>query len=512
VKKTSMALLSKKMVGLVLLLVQLIVFYVFFYVLKEYSFYLYGGCTLAGVFVVFYIINRNTDGGIKQTWLILIALMPVFGICLYLYVLADVPSLKLRKRISDVTEKSKYIIENDVGCINFLKNSGDCESGIFHYLYHTAYASVYCKTSSEYYPLGEDAFASMINELKKAESFIFMEYFIINSEGHMWNLIFEILKEKAEKGVDVRIIYDGMGSMLTTENDFEDILKDSGIKCHTFAPVKPFLSTYQNNRDHRKMLVIDGKTVFTGGINISDEYINRRKLFGHWKDNSVMLKGDAVRAFTLMFLRMWNTLSSDNVKYDEFIDDFTNINDALSDGYVCPYSDGPSGESRIAKSVYISILDNAREYVHIMTPYLVLDEEMREALKFAARRGVDVKILMPHVPDKWYAFALARTYYPELINSGVKIYEYTPGFVHAKTVVSDDVRAVVGTSNFDYRSLFLHYECCAYFYKSGIINCIEKDFDDAIGKSQLFSVRDYNSSSLFMRIAGRFLRAFAPLM
>ena len=260
------------------------------------------------------------------------------------------------------------------------------------------------------------------------------------------------------------------------------------------------------------MLIIDGKVAFSGGINISDEYINRRELYGHWKDNSVVLKGDAVKAFTIMFLRMWNTISDEEVSYEAFITNENPDNSTSGDGYICPYADGPSGDNRIAKSVYVSILDRAKDYVHIITPYLVLDEEMKEALKFAAKRGVDVIILMPHVPDKWYAFALARTYYPELLNAGVKIYEYTPGFVHAKTVVSDGVRAVVGTSNFDYRSLFLHYECGVYFYESSIINDIESDFCKTIEKSHKFIISDYKSTSFFMRIAGRFLRAFAPLM
>ncbi len=500
------------MVAFLLLTIQILIFALFFSVLKEYSFYLYGGSTVIGVVLIFFLINRNIDGGIKQSWLILMAVLPIFGVCLYLYVRADIPSSKLKQRINDTCRQSKFLVEYDTDKLHELNKIHDSDAGLFNYLYRTGDAPVYQSTYSEYFPLGEDAFKAMTEELKKAENFIFMEYFIININGHMWNLIYEILKEKVKQGVDVRVMYDGMGSLATTNEEFFEQINNSGIKCRIFAPVKPFLSTYQNNRDHRKMLIIDGKTAFSGGINISDEYINRRELYGHWKDNSIMLKGEAVKSFTLMFLRMWNTQGTDADEYEKYIHIPTTPSVYKDDGYVCPFADGPSGNERIAKSVYMSVIDRAQQYVHIITPYLILDDELKEALKFAAKRNVDVKILMPHIPDKWYAFALARTYYPELILAGVKIYEYTPGFVHAKTVVSDDLRAVVGTSNFDYRSLFLHYECAVYFYQCSVIDDINADFIQTLEKSQEFTVKDYKSTPVFMRIVGRILRAFAPLM
>ena len=283
-----------------------------------------------------------------------------------------------------------------------------------------------------------------------------------------------------------------------------------------FAPIVPALSTRQNNRDHRKIVVIDGKVAFTGGINLADEYINRKERFGHWKDTAIMITGEAVRSFTIMFLEMWsvdkNLRNMPLELFEKYLDIVPDKESEPGDGFIMPYGDSPLDNEAVGEQVYMDILYTAKDYVHIMTPYLILSNEMITALTYAAKRGVDVKIIMPHIPDKWYAFVLAKTYYNELLDAGVKIYEYTPGFVHAKVFTSDDEKAVVGTINLDYRSLYLHFECAVYLYQNEEIPSIEEDFQETFAKCQEVLPSDYKRQKFFDRMAGRVLRILAPLM
>ena len=277
-----------------------------------------------------------------------------------------------------------------------------------------------------------------------------------------------------------------------------------------FSPVKPALSTTQNNRDHRKILVIDGKVAFNGGINLGDEYINKIERFGHWKDTAVMITGDAVKSFTLMFLQMWNINERNHDDFKKYI--HIGVEEQNVKGYVMPYGDSPLDNENVGETVYLDILATAKKYVHIMTPYLIIDNEMMTALTYAAKRGIDVKLILPHIPDKKSAFMLARTYYPELLEAGVKIYEYTPGFVHAKVFASDDVKAVVGTINLDFRSLYLHFECGTFFYKVPTISFIEEDFQATLKKCKQITMEDYHKLNILYKIGGGFLKLIAPLM
>ena len=338
----------------------------------------------------------------------------------------------------------------------------------------------------------------------------------------MWGRVLNILKRKAAEGVEVRFMYDGMCELSLLPYNYPEKLEKLGIKSRMFAPIMPFISTHYNNRDHRKIVVIDGKVAFTGGINLADEYINRKKRFGYWKDTAVMIQGDAVRSFTLMFLRMWNgesnirrfgvpgtALPHDDYEYYLSVEQDRH---ADADGYVIPYGDTPYDGERVGEMVYLDIINQAKRYVHIMTPYLIIDSQMITALTYAAKRGVDVSIVLPHIPDKKYAFALAKTHYAELTRAGVKIYEFTPGFVHAKIFVSDDIRGVVGTINLDYRSLYLHFECAAYLHGVSELAVIEKDFEDTVKKSILITEEDIRNQKLLSRLAGKVLKPLAPLM
>jgi cardiolipin synthase len=366
---------------------------------------------------------------------------------------------------------------------------------------------LYDNTEVEYFPLGEHKFKAMLEELEKAKEFIFMEYYIVD-EGIMWDSILDILEKKAREGVEVRFMYDGMCSINLLPHDYPQKLNSLGIQCKVFSPIRPAISSHQNNRDHRKICVIDGIVAFTGGVNLSDEYINKINKFGHWKDTAVMFRGNAVKNFTVMFLQNWNIYTSNKEDYGKYI----KTSDIKAEGYVLPYGDNPFDKENVGELVYMDILNNARDYVHIMTPYLVPDNEMMLCLEYAAKRGVDVKIILPHITDNPTEYKIARTIYPRLIERGIKIYEYTPGFVHAKTVVSDDRKAVVGTINMDYRSMYLNMECAVYIQGMDEIHKIENDFQNTLYKCELIDLDNCKKYSLIKKIIGKILWLISPLM
>ena len=348
----------------------------------------------------------------------------------------------------------------------------------------------------------------MLQELEKATTSIYLEYFIID-EGKMWGSILEILARKAAQGIDVRVMYDGTCEFILLPKGYAEKLHKLGIKCRVFAPVTPFVSTHYNYRDHRKILTIDGKVAFTGGINLADEYINEKTLFGYWKDTAVMITGDATKGLEYMFLQAWNLKEKDFT----FPDLESNMSQSPArGGFVMPYFEDPLDNEHVGKQVYIDILNRAKRYVHIMTPYLILDGALETALKYAAKRGVDVTLLLPGIPDKKIPYALAKSHYAALTEAGVKIYEYTPGFVHAKVMVSDDKESVVGTINLDYRSLYHHFECAVYMYNTPCIQEIVHDFDSSIAKSRLVTRQSIKNEKTFYKVTGRLLKVIAPLL
>ncbi len=376
---------------------------------------------------------------------------------------------------------------------------------------HTAGFSAYHESGAVYYPLGEDKFADLMTELKKAEKFIFLEYFIIE-RGIMWNAVLEILKEKVKEGVEVRVMYDGMCSILLLPYRYPEELQKYGIKAKMFAPIVPFLSTSQNNRDHRKVVVIDGKVAFTGGVNLADEYINQVERFGHWKDVAVKIVGDAVRSFTVMYLQMWNVSEKGSEDYEKYLKDITFEKPLYHDGFVIPYGETPTRSMEVAKTVYESMIEGAVKYVHIMTPYFIVDREFLDSMRYAARRGVEVSMILPHIPDKKVVYYIARTFYPELLEAGINVYEYTPGFIHAKAFVSDDISAVVGTINLDYRSFYHHFECGVYFYDHSVVAKVEEDFQNTLRRCQKVTMGYYKKIPFYQKAVGRVSRLLAPLL
>jgi cardiolipin synthase len=481
--------------------------------LSRYMVYFYGGFTLLSALVIIYILNKEENPSFKLSWMIPIAAFPVFGIMFYLFgELQIIGKLMDKKHQANMEETETYLKQNPKVMDQLSKISRQ-DANLARYIKNIGHYPAYGNTNVQYYSLGETMFEAMKRELEAANRFIFMEFFIVEP-GEMWDEILGILERKVKEGVEVRFMYDGMCSLTLLPNGYVKQLQEKGINAKEFSPIKPVLTTYQNNRDHRKILVVDGHTAFTGGVNLADEYINRKVRFGHWKDTGVMLKGDAVTSFTMMFLEMWDISEKEPDDYGKYLKDpeYFYPLELSREGFVIPYGDSPLDGETIGKQVYLDIIHSAKQYVYIMTPYLILDYEMVKALTFAAKRGVETVIIMPRIPDKKYAFLLARSHYLELIRAGVQIREYKPGFVHAKVFSSDGTKAVVGTINMDFRSLYLHFECAVYLYRNEVIRGIDRDFKDTLEKCRIVSLEDVRNYPWYERFAGRALRLFAPLM
>ena len=459
--------------------------------------------------MIFYLFNNPMDSSAKLTWMFIIAVMPIVGAVFLYFTQANHGNRRLKRKEASLIEQTKDAIPQNERVMKELEEDGSGLDDLSVYLQRSGCFPVYDNTEVQYFPLGEYKFTAMLEELRKAEKYIYMEYFIVE-EGYMWSEILKILVEKAKAGVDVRVMYDGMCEISTLPADYWKLLEKEGIRAKAFSPIIPVMSSHYNYRDHRKILVIDGKVAFNGGVNLADEYINRIERFGHWKDTALMIKGDAVKSFALMFLQMWNITELSPV-FPPVTEDTGYTPDAPS-GYVMPYSDYPLDGERVGETVYMDILYRATDYVHIMTPYLILDGELETALKYAAKRGVDVKLILPGIPDKKMAYALAKSHYRELLRAGVKIYEYTPGFVHAKVFVSDDKKAVVGTINLDYRSLYHHFECATYLYKTACIPEIEGDFQDTLSKCRTVTEETIKNEKFSYKLMGGLMKFIAPLM
>ena len=493
---------------LVLLVVQVLFLFSIFHWFEEFLPHIYGGVVIFTVFMVLYLLNSSMDPTAKITWLVVVMLLPVFGALLFLYTQKNIGHRALRDHYAQLNKETEKSLTQNTETEKALRQSDPGAAALARYVGRSGCYPVYDHTSVTYFPLGEDKFKEMLIQLEKAEKFIFLEYFIVN-EGEMWGKILEILVQKAKEGVDVRMLYDGTCELSTLPHDYPKRLQKLGIKCKMFAPIKPFVSTHYNYRDHRKILVIDGKVAFNGGINLADEYINTYEKYGHWKDTAVMVEGEAARSFTRMFLHMW-FLDEKEKDFDRFLN--VPVTPQTAKGFVMPYGDCPLDKDKVGEQVYMDMLNRAQNYIYIMTPYLILDGELENTLKYAAERGVDVRIILPGIPDKYIPFALALTHYKSLLESGVKIYEYTPGFVHAKVFVCDDREAVVGTINLDYRSLYHHFECATYMWGTDCIPQILNDFILTQEKCREMTVNMLSSEPLKRRVLGFIAKAAAPLL
>lgn len=490
---------------ILLLLLEIAVLFAVYSMFNEYFRWFRLVQYLFSIGMVFYLFRCDMDATAKLTWLNLIMLFPVPATILLWGTRHDIGHRLIMRRVAELTETARGMIPQHSDILDRPEITDSATDDLCRYLNRSGCFPLYADTQVTYLESGEAKFAAMLEALQTAEHFIYLEYFIIG-EGYMWGRVLKILAEKAAQGVDVRVMYDGMCEMSTLSRDYPERLQALGIKCKPFSRIYPFISTHYNYRDHRKILVVDGKTAFNGGVNLADEYINRVERFGHWKDAAVMLRGAAVQSFTLMFLQMWNlTEPAPQWQAAEI------CVHADADGYVMPFSDCPLDSDKVGESVYMDILSRAKTYVHIMTPYLILDNELETALKFAAERGVDVRLILPGIPDKKASYALAKTHYAALTEAGVHIYEYTPGFVHAKVFVCDDEKAVVGTINLDYRSLYHHFECATYLYRCECIGAVEQDFQQTLAQCRAVTPETIKNERLGYKILGSIMKLVAPL-
>lgn len=496
---------------LLLLLLQLGILFIVFSRLQQHIIYAYWSFVLLSALTAILIINRPGNPAFKLAWMVPITFFPVFGMLLYLFVEFQAGTVWLNHRLQNVEQQMRKYVLQDPDVFEELEKTDKRVANLSRYVTEKGGFPTYKNYHTTYYPWGKDKFEALIEELNKAEKFIFMEYFIV-AEGKMWNTVLEILKKKVQEGVEVRFMYDGTCSISLLPYNYPKKLEEYGIRCKIFNPIKPALSTVQNNRDHRKIVVIDGKTAFTGGVNLADEYIGELERFGTWKDTAIMVQGEAVRNFTLMFLEIWN-VDEPQENYEKYLDASYCYGMTEGEGYVIPYGDSPLDHENVGELVYMDMINNAKDYIYISTPYLVPDNEMLTVLGYAAKSGVDVRIITPEIPDKWYVSVITRSFYRDLETLGVKVYEYKGGFNHAKMFLSDDKSAVVGTINLDYRSLYLHFECATYMYKTSCIKDIKADFDDMFeNRCHRITHDDINNRSFWSRFMSVILRTIAPLL
>lgn len=455
--------------------------------------------------LLLHVTNRDDNPYYRLAWTIVILLIPPFGAVMYLVFGGKKVPKELRERLSDVYPEDDFVQESDV--FNQLKEEGSSWTRLVRYIRHSSHFPIYENTRSEYLESGEKKFKRMKEEMRKAQKYIFLEYFIIK-EGTMWEQVFDILVEKVKEGVDVRLTYDDWGS--ATFPKLKKQCEDAGIKVVAFNPMVPKLAIQMNNRNHRKIMIVDGRVGIVGGMNLADEYINIGSKYGHWKDTAVLIEGDAVHSLTLMFLQFYSYYTGIEENADDFIYEFDSL--VPDNGYVMPFADAPTDEFDVGADAHLSMIYNAQEYVYIQTPYLIVGYEIIQALTLAAESGVDVRIIVPHIPDKKIVNQVTKSNYEVLVKSGVKIYEYEPGFVHSKTLVADDEACIVGTTNMDFRSYYLHFECSILFLGGPVVKDAYKDIMDTIDISIEITKEDVESIPLLLRVFRSFIKIFSGLM
>ena len=479
--------------------------------LNRYSTGISLASSVLALLVVLKIYGRDLNSAIKMPWMILIMAFPVAGVGIYLLCGHSGVNVGIRKHFQSLQEGLKPLLPDKENVLQTMMDDDRQTANMAHYISHSAGYPVYDNTDLEFYAKAEDGFEAQKEALRQAKHFIFMEYHAIE-DARSFAGMKKILFEKAKEGVEVRLVYDDVGSMGFISTDFVKQMEQHGIQCRIFNKIVPFVNIFMNNRDHRKITVIDGQVGFTGGYNLADEYFNITHPFGLWKDTGVRMEGDAVQSLTVMFLEMWNAIKKTDTEsdYAKYFPEITY--QAQQSGYVQPYADNPLDDEHTGENVYMNILNSAQKYAYFITPYLLISDEMRKAFTLAARRGVDVRIITPGIPDKKFVYKATRSYYNGLAKKGVRIFEYTPGFCHAKQCVVDDQAAVVGTINLDYRSLYHHFENAAAFYHKAAVLDVKADFDQLFEECHEVTEHYKNHRSTALRIGQCILRLFAPLL
>ncbi len=508
---------SKRFALIVLALLQIFFFVGLMLFFANQGVLAYTFLTIFTIVVAMFLLNQDElNPAYKLIWLLVFVLLPVLGLLFYLmWGHLHVPK-KRKKRFDEIDRRTHAALPQNPQVLEALRKDDSFLYNSARYLTDYANSPVYPADGVAYYPLGQDFFPPLLEALRSAKKYIFMQYYIIE-EGQMFGSILEILREKAAEGVDVRLIWDGFGSLLTLPEDYDKKLADYGIRCAVFSPISftIHVSDYAmlNHRDHSKITVVDGEIGFTGGLNLADEYINVKQRFGEWKDTAVMVKGDAAASLTAIFLLGWDFITGEVSDLSACLPPpQPTAMLSLGHGYVQPYWDSPLDIENVSENAYLNVINHASRYVYISTPYLILDHETITNLCLASKSGVDVRILTPGIPDKPMIFLVTRSYYPVLLKNGVRIYEYTPGFNHAKMYVSDDKMAIVGSANMDYRSLYLHFENSVAFYGGPIVEAVKADMLACFDKSHEVSLEETQQMPLHRRLAQTVVKFLAPLM
>lgn len=490
-------------------LILIIVFCVYFAAFSTYGFIFLLVCWLVNIPFLIFIANSKANTSFKLGWAMVVAIVPGGGALLYFLFANKRDTKRQRKKLAPYKD---YLLKmnSNTDVLESIKDENMDAYRLSNYIFNKSGSIPYKNTYTKYYPLGQFAWTDLIIELKKAKHFIFIEYYIIE-EGKFFNSILEILKEKVKEGVEVRLIYDDFGSMSKIGYFYYKQLKSFGINAVVFQRYKPFLDIKMNNRDHRKMIIIDGHTSFTGGMNLADEYVNEITRFGEWKDGGVLLKGEASEGFTALFLSLWDNYLKIKEDFSKYL--FNVYKDEMEElpcsGIVQPYGDVPFDYESVGENVYLNLINRAKKYIYISSPYLILDSSLVFALKNAARSGVDVRIVLPSIPDKKLVYEVSKSYAYELKKSGVKIYYYKPGFNHLKLILTDDMYASIGTINFDLRSFYLNYEDAVFLYKTESIKSFKDDFEYMFNNSNLDGDKKV---SIFRRIFWGILSCFSPML
>lgn len=508
-KKTVKILTHRAFLIPLMMLAQIAIILIILLRFRQYLLPFYILCLLISIITTVHIINGKSNPGYKIAWIVPIMGMPVFGVLIYSIFGGNSLGKKEKEKLKKLYNKEKeHLGKKDLN-LEEIRYENESAYTQAKYIHSYSLSTVSKHTKTTYYPEGKIYYNRLLEELKKAKKYIFIESYII-AKGKMLNTILTILKQKIEQGVEVRIIYDDFGCLTTLPNKYEEKLNKIGIKTVIFGKLGPNLRSKFNNRDHRKIVVIDGYTSFTGGINIADEYINEKRRFGYWKDNGIMLEGGATWNLAIKFLSMWDFITETESNYEKYEPSHDLVYNTQTDGYVIPYTDSPWDNEAVGENVYLNLINKANRYIYITTPYLILDNEMITALTNAAKRGVDVNIITPGIPDKKIVNEVTKAYYEELLESGIKIYEYKKGFIHTKTFIIDDIYATIGTINLDYRSLYLNFECGIWLYSCHTIQNIKADFLKTIKESRKIDKIIYKTK--MHRLKVQFLKVFAPLM
>lgn len=510
-KRIAKILTHRLSIGLVLLGLQLATYILILFNFRRLFLHFYIALGIFSIFVALAVVSSGRHPDYRTGWLMAIMAMPVFGSLFYVFFGGSHITNRERKRLARLEELSDRDRQWSEEIVDALTESEGTAGNQSRYMLRASKCPPHIHTRTEYLSDGRIFFQRLMEELDKAEKYIFVEFFILK-EGIMWNSVLDILEQKAKQGVDVRVLYDDIGCLFTLPKRYAKELEKRGIACAPFNPFVPVVNLRLNNRDHRKLCIIDGKVGFTGGLNLSDEYINEWKRFGYWKDTGILLEGSAVWNFVVMFLTMWDFTTVVEEDFDSFRPDRNWVEQIETDGVVQPYDASPLAEESVGVGVYMNLISQARRYLYVTTPYLILDDAMMNAFCRAARSGVDVRIITPHIPDKRYVFELTRANYAPLLEAGVRIFEYTPGFIHAKTFAVDNEYGIVGTINLDYRSLYLHFEDGVWMYKSSAIVEVRNDFLRTQSQCQEIFLEQTSRIGALKQMYRAVLRLLAPLL